>query len=325
MTFLKTMRPFSRAWRSDALRRLIRATCLLAALSVAEAQSSRSILFIGNSFTVGGDSLRNYRSSTVTDLNGSEIGGVPALFKSFAEQANLDYDVFLETEDGSTLDFHLENKRDQIGAREWNAVVMYGYSTLDDNESQDSAKLVDTTAKFAEFLRTGSPEVELYFMATWPRADLVFAEVGRWTGQPIENVARHIRTAYENAAQPAGFESVIPVGEGWTRAMRIGVADANPYDGIDADQVDLWANDHYHASVYGYYLAALIVFGDVTGLDPRSLGEDECSAFELGISATQAGALQQVAFDQLAGEEGEPPVSISRSDTVDRGDCVEAP
>ena len=57
---------------------------------------------------------------------------------------------------------------------------------------------------------------------------------------------------------------------------------------------------HYHGSAYGYYLEALIIFGSLTGRDPRSLGENECSAYELGLSRPQVKALQQVAFDQLA-------------------------
>ena len=43
-----------------------------------------------------------------------------------------------------------------------------------------------------------------------------------------------------------------------------------------------------------------MIFGSVTKRDPRSLGDNECSAFELGISRAEAKALQQVAFDQLA-------------------------
>jgi hypothetical protein len=39
----------------------------------------------------------------------------------------------------------------------------------------------------------------------------------------------------------------------------------------------------------------------VSGRDPRSLGQNECSAYELGLSRAEAKALQQVAFDQLAG------------------------
>ena len=84
--------------------------------------------------------------------------------------------------------------------------------------------------------------------------------------------------------------------------MDNGIADSNPYDGIDYDKVDLWTYDHYHASSYGYYLEALVVFGNLTGLDPRSLGENECSAYELGMSRAQAKGLQQAAYEQLASE-----------------------
>jgi len=37
----------------------------------------------------------------------------------------------------------------------------------------------------------------------------------------------------------------------------------------------------------------------VTGRDPRGLGDNECSAYELGLSRPQVKALQQIAFDQL--------------------------
>jgi hypothetical protein len=113
-------------------------------------------------------------------------------------------------------------------------------------------------------------------------------------------MARDLRAAYDSAARAAAAKAVIPVGEAWIRAIQAGVADRNPYDGVDADRLDLWTYDHYHGSTYGYYLEALVIFGALTGRDPRSLGDTECSAFELGLSRAQAGALQQVAFDELA-------------------------
>jgi hypothetical protein len=106
--------------------------------------------------------------------------------------------------------------------------------------------------------------------------------------------------AYDRlAAEVAGVKAVNPVGEAFNRAIRTGVADGNPYDGIDAGKVDLWTWDHYHASTYGYYLHALVVFGNVTGVDPLALGRGECSAYELGMSPDEAEALQQVAHDEL--------------------------
>ena len=137
-------------------------------------------------------------------------------------------------------------------------------------------------------------------MATWSRADQTYPEKGAWFGKPIEVMARDVRAGIEKAAAAAEIKTIIPVGEAWTRAMQTGVADPNPYDGIEAGKLDLWTHDHYHASTAGYYLEALVVFGTITGRDPRSLGDHECSGYELGLARSQVKALQQVAFDELA-------------------------
>jgi hypothetical protein len=277
-------------------------TAGILALSAPGAQPGTSLLFIGNSFTfAAGSPVRFYRADTVTDLNNEGIGGVPALFKSFTQQAGLNYDVFLETRGGSGLDFHLQNKRDVIGSRAWDIVVMHGYSTLDADKPRDPAKLIATSEQMADFLRSRNSNVALYLMATWSRADQTYPSTGAWAGQPIEAMARDVRAGYDKAAAGApGIKSVIPVGEAWTRAIQTGVADPNPYDGIEAGKLDLWTYDHYHGSAYGYYLEALVIFGSLTGRDPRSLGETECSAYELGFARPQVRALQQVAYDQLA-------------------------
>jgi hypothetical protein len=270
-------------------------------LGATGAPAGTSVLFVGNSFTFGaGSAVQFYRADTVTDLNNEGKGGVPALFKSFSAQAGLDYDVYLETRGGSGLEFHLENKAAALGKLPWDKVVMHGQSTLDFAKPGDPAKLIATTRQMAEFFRARNPKVELYLMATWSRADQTYPATGTWSGKPIEAMARDVRAAYDKAAAGApGVKAVIPVGEAWTRAMQTGVADPNPYDGIEAGKLNLWAYDHYHASTYGYYLEALVVFGSLTGRDPRALGENECSAFELGLSRPQVKALQQIAFDQL--------------------------
>ena len=272
------------------------------AVTVAHAQSGTSILFVGNSFTFGaGSPVRFYRADTVTDLNNEGIGGVPALFKSFTQQAGLPYDVYLETRGGSGIEFHLENKLGVIGQRAWDTVVMHGQSTLDFDKPGDPAKLVATTRQMADFLRQRNPKVEIHLMATWSRADQTYPREGTWFGKPIDAMARDVRVANDKAAAGApNVKSVIPVGEAWTRAIQAGVADPNPYDGIEFGKLNLWTHDHYHASAHGYYLEALVIFGRITGRDPRSLGDNECSAYELGFTRLQVKALQQVAFDELA-------------------------
>jgi hypothetical protein len=261
-----------------------------------------SILFIGNSFTFGyGSPVRFYRPESVADLNSTGQGGVPALFKSFTAQAGLPYDVYLETEPGVGIDWHLEHKLEVIGQRSWDSVVMHGFSTLNSKKPGDPALLVASVRQMAQFLRTKNSKTDIRIMATWPRADQVYLAKGAWYGKPIEAMARDVRDGYDRAAAGTGI-TVVPVGDAWVRAMRTGVADSNPYDGIDADKMNLWTYDAYHGSTYGYYLEALVLFGNITGRDPRSLGTNECSGFELGLSGAQVGALQQVAFDQLAAE-----------------------
>jgi hypothetical protein len=152
----------------------------------------------------------------------------------------------------------------------------------------------------ADFLRDKNPAVDLRLMATWPRADLTYQPTGPWFGKPIDAMAHDVRAGYDQAAAGTpNVKGVLPVGEAFVRAMQTNVADPNPYDGIEAGKVNLWTYDGYHSSAFGYYLEALVVFGGITGHDPRSVGDNECSGFELGLSPVQVHALEQVAFDQL--------------------------
>ena len=231
------------------------------------APAAERVLFIGNSFTFGsGSAVRFYRNDTVTDLNDEGVGGVPALFKSFTDQAGLDYDVALETRGGTGLDFHLAEKRDLIDAAGTSSShTATARSTP--KQPRNPAKLVATSRELAELLRSKNPDVALYLTATWSRADQVYPAEGAWAGQPIETMATDIRAAYDEAA--AGARAT-----GDPRRRRVEpraahrLADANPYDGIDAGKLDLWTYDHYHASTHGYYLEALVIFGRVDGARP---------------------------------------------------------
>ncbi len=307
--------------------RMMQALILLATLctpAAAWAQSNTTVLFIGNSFTYGhGSPVRFYRSDTVTDLNNTGIGGVPALFKSFTAQVGSNYEVYVETQPGSGLDFHLQNRLGTIGRRAWDLVVMHGQSTLDFEDPGNPAKLVDTSGRLAEFLPSVNSEVEVHLMATWSRADQTYQPGGAWADRPIDSMAKDVRAGYDQAARAsAAIKSVVPVGEAWNLAMESGVADPNPYDGTEFGTISLWTYDYYHASTYGYYLEALVVFGRLTGRDPRSLGDHECSAFELGLSRQEASALQQVAFDTLVKTDGLTPAPFALDSPASLTRCV---
>jgi hypothetical protein len=284
------------------LKRL--AACLLsvplALVSMASAAAT-SVLFIGNSFTYGhGSAVRYYRADTVRDLNREGQGGVPALFKSFTQQTGLDYDVAIETRGGTGIDWHLANKLSVITQQPWDIVVAHGFSTLDAKKPGNPEQLVQTALQLAQALQAKNPKADLRLEATFPRADETYGPKGAWFGKTIGDMARDVRAGYDLAAKTSPvIKGVIPVGEAWVRAMDAGIADSNSLDGVDAGKLNLWTFDHYHASVAGYYLKALVVYGSLTLRDPRSLGGNECSGFELGLSVPQIKALQQVAYDQL--------------------------
>jgi hypothetical protein len=262
----------------------------------------RTILFVGNSFTQGAHSaVKRYRANAVTDLNGDGYGGVPALFKTFTEEVGLNYTVSLETQGGKPLGFHWAERR-QLLDKAWDVVILQELSTLDRDKPGDATDYRTYAPQFAAMFARSNPRVDVLLMATWARADLVYQPGSPWSGKPLSAMTQDLRRATDGVQTLSpSFRGVLPVGDAWARAIAAGIADSNPYDGIAFGQVDLWTYDHYHASIYGYYLEALVVFGHVTGIDPTRLGAKESAADDLGIAPQTAVALQQIARDQLAG------------------------
>jgi hypothetical protein len=275
-------------------------------LAIAAPARATTILFIGNSFTYGEPAgaapvVQRFRPDTVTDLNGTGIGGVPALFKAMTVQAGLRYEVSLETAGGKGVDFHYQRRASVVGA--YDKVLLQSYSTLDAARPGDPAILIKYTGLLARAFRDANPNVEVMLVATWSRADLVYRGAGKWRGTPVGQMALDVRCGYDAAAAASPLIGrVIPVGEAWNRTIAGGLADPDPYDGIGAGQIDLWAPDRYHASRHGYYLAALTIFGSVTGKDPAMFGALDPVARELDIDGVTAVALQKYASAQLAAE-----------------------
>jgi len=288
--------------------RYLVAGCLALAVLGGSAQAATSILFVGNSFTAGAESSAiNYRADEVHDLgprgdDGLTIGGIPALFKTFTKQADLDFDVTLETEGGVGLDYHYRQKLPLLD-RAWDVVVLQSYSTLDARRPGDPGLLVEYAKKFDTAFHARNPDVKIYLNATWSCADLTYPNRTPWHGQGIEQMALDIAKGYDEARKASrGITDVVPVGKAWNRAFATGFAGSNPYDGIAENQVDLWASDNHHASEFGSYLEALVVFGKITGRDPLSLGPKETAAGDFGFTPEQTTALQQIAHDELAAE-----------------------
>src|SRR6059058_5025151 len=154
---------------------------LVAAAALTAAHAPRNLLFVGNSFTFGAMSdAMTYRKDSVSDLNGDGMGGVPALFKRFADEAGLRYTVSLETAAGQTLAWHLANKRRVID-RPWDAVVLQEYSTLSPERPGDPSNTVRAARELAKLLRNRNRSVDISLVATWTRADLTYPPGKPWS------------------------------------------------------------------------------------------------------------------------------------------------
>ena len=290
---------------------------IVAAIGTGAPAGAERILFVGNSFTYGaGSPVRYFHPELVRDLNRSGVGGVPALFKMFAIQAGLDWDVSLETEAARDFAFHLANRRAEMTGA-WDVVVLQDYSTLEKAHPGDPGPHIRDAARLAALFKAANPSARVLLETTWPRADLIYPANTPWRGRPVgamvEDIARANALAMLNSRDLSG---TVPVGEAWVRAMNQGVADPNPYDGTAFGKLDLWTWDHYHASTAGYYLAALVIFGRVTGYDLRKLGPRERAADELGMSGLTATALQRIANEALASAGGPTAVPASKSGAV---------
>ena len=279
---------------------LVRLGWAVLAMSMAAPAAAERILFVGNSFTFGaGSPVRFFHPELVHDLNHHGQGGVPALFKLFAIEAGLDWDVSMEAEAARSLDFHLNSRKAELTGR-WDVVVLQDYSTLNKAHPGDSALHAYDAAGLAALFKAGNPAARILLETTWPRADQIYPPGTPWHGRSpramVDDLARANAMALLDSRDLAG---TAPVGQAWLLAMDEGVADPNPYDGISFGKIDLWTWDHYHAGSPGYYLAALVIFGRVTGYDLRRLGPNERAADELGLSGLTATALQRIANEAL--------------------------
>jgi hypothetical protein len=169
-----------------------------------------------------------------------------------------------------------------------------------------------------------SAATELYLYQTWARPNLVNGAFVTTTDEltgavtrtanpattffaDLESMTLELKASYEAAFGQAradgspGFVGIAPVGEAFMRAVTNGLATRDMWaaDAATDGLIDLWFDDGTHASKHGSYLAALTLFGVLTGIDPWSFGANEQAASDLGISPRDALKLQQVASEQL--------------------------
>ncbi|RKH58925.1 cell division protein FtsK [Corallococcus llansteffanensis] len=270
--------------------------------STASAVSGGNILFVGNSFTHGNEEpAYSYNKASVTDTNGSGIGGIPGIFKKLTVQAGLAFNVSLETASGQTLGWHSTNRSAIIGQATWNTVVLQEQSTtpLPTARGGSPTSFTNAARDLRALVLSKNPFANLFLYETWASPASVGTQ-GYPSGTPgLQAMQTDLREAYFTASRELGFTGVVRVGDGFLRAVDQGLADPNPADGISAGMFNLWsAQDSRHSSRHGSYLSAAVLFAKITQVDPRGLATGTGSAAaDLGISATDAGNLHRIAHE----------------------------
>jgi hypothetical protein len=262
-------------------------------------------------------------------------GGIPGVIEVLATQAGLDYAVSSSLRGGATLRGHFINGnpanwdlRANLTKARWDVVVLQGNSTeavaraggnplqfrayvnkieqyihVGNGHQYRESQLYPggtTTLRTIPANPNANPNAKVFLYQTWTRPDLTYLATGEYFGEPLETMGNDIRDSYALAASMnANIAGVLPVGEAFLRAVQDGVAFRNPY-APEGQGVDLWWHeDQFHSSKYGSYLSSLVIFGQISGVDPASFGGNEQVAADLGIEPLHAIQLQRVASEQL--------------------------
>ena len=150
----------------------------------------------------------------------------------------------------------------------WDVVVLQqGPSATEGRPS-----LLEYSQRFAEEIRTAEGVPALYMV--WPSASRFF---------DFDGVADSYATAAE-LTQGLLF----PVGEAWRLAWAV---DPN---------VPLYGPDRFHPSFLGSYLAALVMYEQLSGLDPRDLPDSVSGGLSVDLSLEMARTLQGIAVEANA-------------------------
>lgn len=264
-----------------------------ASIAVEPRPGAIRLLLVGNSFTTGyGSPAGRYRPELVRDLNGGNTGGVAAMLKRFTQEAGLHYDISVEAAFGRSLKWHWTHRREAIVQR-WDKVILQEQSMLSKEKPGDPVDLITYGGLLARQLHNRNPEVGIILMSGWSRPDKVYLNGQPWSGTPLPRMAQDLQRAHDRAAKIIGGTiTVAPVGNAFNRLVALKIADADPYDGVTKGQINLWAKDGHHGSKYGSYITALVLFGTVTGRDPRILGAKDKVAADLQIDPRLARQMQ---------------------------------
>ena len=226
------------------------------------AQNTRSVLFVGNSYT--------------------SYNNLPRMVQQVAESMGDSLVYALSAPGGATLQSHCSNDSTSylLTQFDWDVVVLQEQSQLPAfPDAQVAAEVYPYAQLLVEAIYGEAYCGEPMFYMTWGRKNgdqqnaEAFPVIGTYEGQ----FAR-IRQCYEDMA--VAFDaSVCPVGVAWDRVRTL------------YPEIELYQRDGSHPSLAGTYLAACAFYAMIFERDPAAI------TFTAGLPAVLAEKLCQTASD----------------------------
>jgi hypothetical protein len=268
------------------------------ALLVPSAPAQTKILFVGNSFTHGNNEpAYSFNRTAIRDANGTGQGGVAGIFKKLTDDAGLSYSVTIETVGGKTLAFHAKERSAVLGAQRCDVAVLQELSTgpLPLEHGGQPEKFRAGARDLQVLLKAKNPDVKIILYETWASP----ASVKNQHYSDLRAMQDDLKKGYGKPAEDLRC-SLAPVGEAFAHAVEVGLTD--PENRPTTGKIPLWAADNRHASKYGSYLSACVIFELISGVDPENLKAGVASAADgLGINANDAKNLQRIAHEAVRG------------------------
>jgi hypothetical protein len=247
------------------------------------AHAEYKVLFIGNSFTIGGGGAKT----------------VPHIFDALAVAAGQeDPTTVMRAVGGKDFQYHYENSIDgYIDAQAWTHVVLQNYSTEPTHIGSVADHMLYGGYLYDAIIENNAAtNVHLYL--TWARA-----EANSLIGSSFvstDEMLDELRTNYYELANTLTAEHpgntpviVNPIGDAWNNAGGNLSAD-------DLKFIDLFGSDNYHGNALGYYLSACVHYASIYRANPVGLHDTpEINALGLGLSSADAAFVEQIAWETV--------------------------
>ncbi len=251
---------------------------------------ANEVLFIGNSFTIGG------------------TASVPVIFDRLAiAGGQADPNTVMRAVGGEDYQFHVGDATTQaaIVSRQWTHVIIQNYSTQPTHlgvAGQGVAAHYTYGTQLYDQIIANRPDTQVILFETWSRAASHALITGTSDANGFASTAEmqsELRTNYRgladslNSAHPASAPILVgPVGDAFENAGGLRAAS-------DPSFVRLHGPDDYHANDNGYFLAAAVFYSTIYGVSPVGLHTNSAvTSLNLNLTVDPT-FLEQIAWDTV--------------------------